>query len=929
MKLFTAIFLFIILAAVFQPRAQSTPAPAPFFRMLEDEFYGPFKADVLSVYPRAPHLGTVLLHRGYCLAFANHGFLVLDNRSVTNLTLVGQFHRPEYGSAAIRSIQIEGDRLYWGIRWNIEVYDISTPTDPIRLATLTNYFRSEYTQFIVRDSKLFYLDGPKLLISDLTNLGEPRTISETEVTLPHSSMEIDPANGDKLLLSQVNFEQTSQISLLALYDISNLAAPRLLSEHQENIGNPAGFGVTLANSSVVSVLGGTNRILLVELLGEDKSTFRQSFAPSENPRAHGTNVFAPSTSGTVVFAITPEGQLRRVSTIGSGLLTGRFDWDGDRLAQFESGPSTDFRLAIYDISNLSQPVRRATWRIPPNPFSGVGLLTVTNQVVHLTSGEMIDFGNRAAPRYLESSGPLPAILHGSGGYRLNGSRLEAIEFRTPTQRRVVNQISLPSRPAGFFIAGNRLFVGLENKAEIYSLADPLLPVKVGEIEYPTGLPWVYVEGDRKFELMGSGLRMRDISDPANVRELGSIPVVPGSYFIRALGNYLYLGSVIFGPNNANLFTTTIVDVTDGNLKVVKELEVTGDVMVRGDYLYLSPMRQAENDMKYLQVYDNRNPANPVLVKEALLFGSMGRPFLEYTMVVHWMVDFSNPADPQPVDILPIFNGFSFLDEETLVTTRQDQAIALKLNRLTDVPPGLALGAPWRAADRDRPANVKQQADGSWRVSGLQVLQAGCYSDQRVTSVFLPPASADAVFALHARVRRELSNAAPSSYSARVTGGSDPRLELARIESGEATLVLSTNFAWRTAEAHKILLEANGDRIVARIFAPGEARFPIARVEFNDMTFRAGYVGIQSDGSESIVMDFAARGVAAAPEIRASLDGLYWMVPAQGRFELETAEGITGPWRPVAAEKVDELIEGYKPAADRQQSFYRLAEVGDN
>jgi hypothetical protein len=174
----------------------------------------------------------------------------------------------------------------------------------------------------------------------------------------------------------------------------------------------------------------------------------------------------------------------------------------------------------------------------------------------------------------------------------------------------VGESSTPGRVFGIIVREDYAFVADgDSGLQIYSIAEKTDPVAVGYCLFPGVAQSVALQGDFAYLAAGvpGGLRIINVSDPYFPQEAGSF--VPPSwppwdaYDVAVSGNYAYLADGESGLR--------VIDVSDPanpfQVAIVGQGGWYNSVAVSGNYAYVLSYST------YLQIYQISNPASPVLV----------------------------------------------------------------------------------------------------------------------------------------------------------------------------------------------------------------------------------------------------------------------------------------------------------------------------
>jgi hypothetical protein len=166
----------------------------------------------------------------------------------------------------------------------------------------------------------------------------------------------------------------------------------------------------------------------------------------------------------------------------------------------------------------------------------------------------------------------------------------------------VGQIGGGSSPYAITINGNFAYMSVGNYIQILDITNPYLPLWGGRIHIlPLGLEDLVASGNFLYVAAWNfGLKVIDVSDPANPIEIGSLDSPGSALGISISGIYAYLADGDYG--------LVIINISDPTQPfMVGSIDTPGtayDVVVSGNYAYVV------DDAKGLRVINISNPVNP-------------------------------------------------------------------------------------------------------------------------------------------------------------------------------------------------------------------------------------------------------------------------------------------------------------------------------
>lgn len=209
------------------------------------------------------------------------------------------------------------------------------------------------------------------------------------------------------------------------------------------------------------------------------------------------------------------------------------------------------------------------------------------------------------------------------------------------------------------VAGSLAFICSHN-LQIVDVSNPSNPVLKSDSQYPGDEPAAIQVVDNLAYIADEhrGLRIMDISDPANPNYLGSLENYGKANAITANGNYLYLGKK---------YGFQILDIsnhsTPTHLSFLETVSPIKAVVLKDSYVFAA---LAAYDC-WFQVYNVSNPLSPTLVAEVSLGADFG--YIDFILIDGnyayvdcqtsiKIFDITNPGNPKQTGSLSV-TGNSF------------------------------------------------------------------------------------------------------------------------------------------------------------------------------------------------------------------------------------------------------------------------------
>jgi hypothetical protein len=350
-----------------------------------------------------------------------------------------------------------------------------------------------------------------------------------------------------------------------------------------------------------------------------------------------------------------------------------------------------FGLKIVDVFDPSQPFLVG---IAPAQLGSGNEIIVQGVYAYVTSDSLMifDVGNPTAPILIGTCG-LPmecGALELAGNYAYVGGLfwggLSVVDVSNPTLPAEVGYYQTDDRIWGLSICQGYLIAdGIEAGLLLFDISDPRNPVPASECSYWGSLQHViYSNGTLYLADYFSGLRVVDVSNPAQPQEIGRFDTLAEVWNLELSENYIYaLGGDEDPPHH--IWTVDVSDPTDPLLVNTLTLDLHGvsDLSASGSLLGLAAVWAG------LLVYDITIPAAPVLVGSywlgeekaccnILLSGDIAYAGIwgGETEQLH-ILDVSAPAQPHLLSTLDIkVYGMDISGNYLYVATGDDQSVVV-------------------------------------------------------------------------------------------------------------------------------------------------------------------------------------------------------------------------------------------------------------
>ncbi len=510
-----------------------------------------------------------------------------------------------FGGNEVYGITISGRYAYLGVTMAVEIVDVADPRAPTFVALGAVYGKAN--EIIVRDACAYVAASKNLGVSSLSIL---------DVSIPTEPILAarNPVDVSRIALAGDRAYLLSGAELIVM-DVSDPLAPVHAGVYAIGAtGNDlalAGSPSTGSGQVYVYVVGAEGGLHVLNLAGAGAPVERGFFYP---PGAAQKVVV----SGTLAFVGLASGGVQVVDiadpTAPAGLGAYRpadakdlkdLALAGRHLYLAIQTQDDAIHLRIVDVADGAAP--RAVGAYVSVQSSGYPMaLAVTGSHAYLggRSLEIVDIANPAQPRLAAQAAPWGSDwvveMATAGGYLYAAvgsftGGLRVFDIFTPTAPRQVGAYASPS-PAHLAVSGRYAYLGSHDTLRILDVTTPATPTLVSE--YPAALGEFTVAGNTLYG--PPGLRVVDVSDPANPREVGFNDTVVGQGVAVAEG-YAYVAAGWHGLR--------VVDVSrvapPARATAMAGLPAQGqNVAVAGDRAYVA------DGIYGLKIVDIADPAAP-------------------------------------------------------------------------------------------------------------------------------------------------------------------------------------------------------------------------------------------------------------------------------------------------------------------------------
>jgi len=545
----------------------------------------------------------------YVMADANNGLRVVDVSDVTKPKEVG-YYKSTWGS----DLAVAGTKIYVAETGCLKIIETSTPTAPYLLGSYcppmptTNQSGFYSAAVALHNSYAFYAVGAfGLHIVNVANPQHPQVVGTFDETGSLNDVVVS-ADGDFAFLADGGEYDAAQLktvnSGLRVLDVSDPANPQEIGfSESKAIAKKVGLSASLA------------------------------------------------------------------------LLASGNDYDAQQSGASETG------VEVFDVSNPANPAFISIF--PENgiePFD----LALNGQTAYLVdNGFGLRLINVTDPQTPKKSGEYPAVVpldvfqNGNHAYLAAGyAGLQIMDVTTPSAPQLSGMLDTGGYTRGVIVSGNYAYLAEGDDGGgtidptnmgllVVNVSNPAAPQQVDFIQTefePRALDlvghYVYlVGGDNGAGIIppaGMGLRIFDISDPANLQEVGFVMTHgnPNSVVVSEDGNYAYVADGMYGAaGTADVTGLEVISTANkaepNSLAFLDTPGYAYDADLAGKYIYL-----ADGPNGGLRIIDVSNPQAPLAVNTYVSGGSsFGVTFADNRAYLAdgWnglqVINVANPATP--------------------------------------------------------------------------------------------------------------------------------------------------------------------------------------------------------------------------------------------------------------------------------------------
>ncbi|MCI0513057.1 T9SS type A sorting domain-containing protein [candidate division KSB1 bacterium] len=551
---------------------------------------------------------TSINDKDYVIAVGAGNLAVIDVYNPLQPALIAQV---ETGGNAAEGVVTSGTYAFVGdYGLGLVVYDISNPANPTKVAGIDSLTSAE--GIYLNAPYLYLACGGKTNIVNITDPIKPVFVSRMFSNGWHQ-------NGN----ARGNYAYICDWDLgLEIFNISNLSNPtyvgnlsvkgrglnRLIFNGNFGYASVADTGLAVidftnpAAPSLITVMDtpGTPRSVSFGAITIGGTPTGHVFLADDNAGVRAINVSNPNTPAETGFVAGKQGasgsaynsfvdpvnnklyvaygsagvRVLDITNKANPVLLGEFDTPGDARGIVVKDnvafvADRDAGVAVIDFTNPATPVALATYKTAR--ARGIAMSGNFVYVAADASGMVIiDATNASSPDSLLADATFGGEAVGAGGNIVAISKWDGVGFfdctdpRNPVSKGNINALLDLNDWHGvgsLDIQGHYVYVINANKLKIFDISDLDSPSFVGEAM--TSEEWdgaVTVEGNYAYIADGSGgLRVINITDPANPVEVGFYDGAAGARGVTAAAGYVYVSETDAG---ISLFKNDLLTAVD-------------------------------------------------------------------------------------------------------------------------------------------------------------------------------------------------------------------------------------------------------------------------------------------------------------------------------------------------------------------------------
>ena len=514
------------------------------------------------------------------------------------------------GGAGSEAVLVEGNYAYLGIGSDFTILDISNPSHPVRVGTLTVSETYKLTDMAKRGPHVFVVGWDGLHIIDVADVTWPILLISYQI--------VGYGNALSVALSG-NYAYLGYGSGLRVLDISNPAKPEEIGVYSDLMG-VQDIAVAGSYAYLALATGGYGDGLAILDISNPATPALVTLPQLQLP-ASGLAI-----SGS--YAYLAQGGLR-IFDISNPFLPVEVgfcdcaggDWTISVVLQDQYAYISNYSngMLVVDVSDPAQPAQAGLYDPEPYQLFEVRDVFVVGDRAFIgfsypAGMEIVDISSPANPArvgdYLVPGASWDVAVAHQNVYIADEVGLHVLDRSDPAHPAPVGYSATGGNRMGIEVAGDFAYLAIEQDGlRIFDLSDPAQPEQIGYYYNPDSTRNVAVARIYAYlpDTWG-GVRIIDITHPITPTLSGFVDLGVASTpsDVAVAGNYAYI--TLTGLNGG----LRIVDISNpGSPRVVGVgpiLEPVHGVVVQGRYAYL-----AVHYTPGLRIWDISNPSLPVLM----------------------------------------------------------------------------------------------------------------------------------------------------------------------------------------------------------------------------------------------------------------------------------------------------------------------------
>ena len=522
--------------------------------------------------------------------------VILDVSTPSNPRFISRYRLNDI----ISNLFVSGTTAYVGTyKSGLHLVDVSNPDNLKTLSKMSDL--SFILDLQVANNYAYIADTTGFRILDVHDPFQPKEIYRSNIIKQAVSVHVVGA-----------YAYICDVYKLHIVDISNPAAPQELISHTITDCYPYDVYVTGGRayirdySDILHILDISNPNNITKL-----GSLSLSYDRIQDIKVKGNFAYIISTHGLQIVDIhNPQNIVERgfIKTDGNGL-------DIEIVDNYVYAATYSENLLVIDVRNPWQPKEAGKWLgTIPRAFN----VQVKNKIAYIAAGagglRIIDLNNPLQPKNIGNFDPpgfyarqdLDVFADKVHILDMNNRSMRIIDISNQSSPQEFGSISIDpiQYPCAVTVDKNYAYVawGLRG-LKVINVSNPQHPFVSGTYETPDYAWNLDLSGNHVLIAdQQGGLRIADVSNPTNPREIGANTNLKSARDVKVAGNFAY----VLDDNHG----LVILDISDiQNPIIISNTAIAirnPQICLAGKYAFIAGYLA-------LQIFDIRNPSNPVLV----------------------------------------------------------------------------------------------------------------------------------------------------------------------------------------------------------------------------------------------------------------------------------------------------------------------------